>query len=473
MGFDVYNTMTEYLAGKQNGIHSAEELAAMYQALLDFEETLPAEEVFPSTAYRRAISASARATKLTGTVSTISGTGIEITGDVIAENSVTISGECMPDGYLIPGGVPTFELSADFTNAVSAAELYAAEITLSFHILLPSTEWYEIPLGTFTCAGAAYRSGRLRVLAYDDMKRLDSIRLSQLGITAGQAYTPQEIITLIAEAADIAYEEDVSEFTNAARGYILSDLAQGTIQTARDLLSHTVQIICAFAYVDRFRRLRIVPITSGVPDIISTEATRTSTEIERTEYRTYELDTVFSYPGEDGSMQVTAFSPQTFWADGVTVNLPENALFPVMASEQQYRAGRIMQCLNNIVSQLDGVTFTPLTAALFGDPSIEPYEWHSFVSGGETIAAPITASEWRYGSEHTVSACGTDAIAGLVQSRAEKQALAARIGVSQASDNATREMYLRLIQSTGHAGMAIHTHTWLAHFTHGELGGTE
>lgn len=36
-----------------------------------------------------------------------------------------------------------------------------------------------------------------------------------------------------------------------------------------------------------------------------------------------------------------------------------------------------------------------------------------------------------------------------------------------------RDMYLQLILTTGHAGMAQRTHDWLAHYTHGELSGEE
>lgn len=470
--FDVYNAMMEYIAGKLSGSASAESLTEQYEALLNYQASLPDTEVWPSRAYRRAIAAPARKTKLTGTITLTDGATIELTNDVIAEESVGIIFDCMPDGFLIPGGTPSSELTFDLDPQGLSAEqtLYAAEIRLLFWILLPSTEWYEIPLGVYTCVGVQKSDRVLHITAYDDINQLGGIKRSDLSIVAGKVYTPQEIITLIAETAGIEYNGDVSGLINSTRGYVLSDIGESAA-TARDLLGYTAQVLGAFAYIDRFRKLRVVPVTRAESPITVDETQRMRIETEQTEYRTFEIDTVITYPDENGMQKVQTFEPQSFWEDGVTAELPENPLFPVMDAEQQYRAGFIHQCLNNLIVQLDPVVFTPVRAAIPGDPSIEPYEWRTFTRAGESYAAPITMSEWRYSAAQTIESCGADAIAGLAQSRAEKQALAARIGASQSSDNATREMYLRLIQSTGHVGMEQHTHEWLAHFTHGELGG--
>ena len=460
--FDVYNAIMQYLVDR-----SPAELEAIEEHM-----TPPTPEPFPSAAYRLAAAAPVRQTRLRGVLTLPDETEIELTDSDVAGGSVSIVWEAMSDDYLLPGGVPSAELRLTLHTEEDPADLYSAEIALTYGIRLLTGAWYDFPLGVFTVAAVDDASDGLQLTAYDDMYQLDHIAFTDLGITTGTAYSPQEIIELVAEAAGIDYDGDVSEFINASRTFVLSD-ADASIQTARDLLMHTVQIIGALAYVDRNRKLKIVQLANADPVATLTAYQRKSLSLERTTYKTLQINTVADYPNEDGGVEVEARAYQTLWASGVTADLPENPLLTVVSATTEGRIGIIRQCFTAIKNALDPIVFHPATAETYGDPSVEPFEWRSFTRDGETFSAPVTASEWHYGGSHRLVACGKDAIAGIAESQAQKAALARRISAANVTDNIFRDLYIGLIQTTGHAGMAQRSHEWLAHYTHGELAGEE
>lgn len=470
--FDVYNAMMEYLSGVQSGSHNAEELAVMYQELIDYMNSLPDPEEFPSTAYRRAIAAPQRITRITGTLTLPDGTEQTLSEREIIANTLGIRTDCMTDDCILPGSVPTAELTVSLRGQAQPEALYGAEIAPIFGIRLSSGKWYDVPLGVFTISAAdSTAEQNVSITGYDDMQRLSQIPRNLLGIVNGQAYTAQEIIVLCAGVLELEIVE-IGDFVNTDVRYILSN-ADSRIETARDLLMYAVQTLGAFAYVDRFRKLCIKSLKMETPAVTISAIQRKTLTASRKEYRLYQLNVVYEYPDEDDNMLVRHDEFQTLWADGITTELPENPLWAVIDAEQRYHRGVITQCIVRLINLLDPIVFTPLTAETLGDPSIEPFEWRTFRRNSESFTAPITAIDWYYHGTQTVQAAGADAVAGILRSQAEKKALAVRISTSQSADNVMRDMYLQLILTTGHAGMAQRTHDWLAHYTHGELSGEE
>ena len=296
------------------------------------------------------------------------------------------------------------------------------------------------------------------------MTRLDRIPRDSLPFVSGTAYSPQEIITAIAELADIPYTGDVSDFPNGAWTYNVTD-ADISIATARDLLSCTVQTLGALAYIDRWGVLQIRQITKTDPVAEIGAEARTAHRVSRLPYQLYELDTTMTFRSGEGTEEVRRLDGETLWADGVTAELPENPLWSVITGGST----RAIQAFYIIVRALDPVTFAPGEAVTLGDPTLDPLDWVTV----EGAALPVTASDWHYRGGHTVGACGTDAVAGIAQTQAEKAALAERMAIAEGTVNFERTLQLMMIQSSGHQGMALHTHAWLAHYTHAELGNKE
>ena len=461
---DIYNMICEYIAHP---------LPATLARLAELRQTLPPE--FPGSAYRLAAARPERVTKLTGTL-TVGSTAQELDGNSIIGDSVGIAWTATPSDFLLPGGVPTAELRCTLRTDIAPESLYGAQIALTYHILrrdvISTTEdphaaesLESIPLGTFDVAeAAADTEAGVTATAYDGMMKIERVPRDDLPFAADTAYTPQEIITAIAQTAGVTYTGDVSGMPNAGRGYFVRR-ANTSIATARDLLSCTVQTLNALAYVDRFGELRIRPIAKTDPAAEYAADARMSNRISRLPYQLLTLKTVVEMHGSDGSAVVRDYENQTLWADGVTAELPENPLWSVI--DGTYSTAE--QSLNIITHALDPVTFAPGEAVIPGDPSLDPLDWVR-INGADL---PVTASDWHFRGEHTITACGADAVAGIARSQAEKAALAERKAQAAGADNLLRTASLMTIQSAGHAAMALHDHAWLSHFTHGELAGKE
>lgn len=461
---DIYNLFCEYIA------HPTPAALARLQEL---RETLQPE--FPGSAYRLAAARPNRVTKLTGTL-TVSGGTIPLDPDSIVGDSVGIAWTAVPSDFLLPGGVPTAELRCTVRTDIAPESLYGAQIALTYHILRrdvirteddphAAESWESIPLGEFDVAeAAADTEAGVTITAYDGMSKIERVPRDDLPFAANTAYTPQEIITAIAQTAGVTYTGDVSDLPNAGRGYFVKK-ADTSVATARDLLSCTVQTLNALAFVDRFGELRIRPVAKTAAAASYASDLRTSKRISRLPYRLFTLKTVVEMRGSDGSAVVHDYENQTLWPDGVTAELPENPLWS--AIDGTYSAAE--QSLNIITRALDPIVFTPGEAAILGDPSLDPLDWAEI----DGVELPVTASDWHYRGTHTVTACGADAVAGIARSQAEKAALAERRAQAAGADNLLRTASLMTIQSAGHAAMALHDHAWLAHFTHGELAGKE
>lgn len=472
---DIYNMASEYIACRTNGE------SAQAEAILAQLAALTPPPAFPGSAYRLTAVRPQRTTKLTGAL-TVGTTEIALDSDSIVSDSVSIAWTATPSDFLLPGGVPTAELRCTIRTDIAPESLYGAQIALTYHILRPDvirTEddpravetWEGIPLGTFDVAEAAADTETgVTITAYDGMMKIERVPRGDLPFASDTAYTPQEIITAIAQAAGVAYTGDLSDLPvrvrdyNAVRGYFVNR-ADTSIATARDLLSCIAQTLNALAFVDRFGELRIRPIAKTDPVADYDANARMSNRISRLPYRLLTLKTVVEMRGSDGSAVVHDYESQTLWADGVTAELPENPLWSVI--DGTYSTAE--QSLNIITQALDPVTFAPGEATILGDPSLDPLDWVR-VNGADL---PVTAFDWHFRGEHTITACGADAVAGIARSQAEKAALAERRAQVAGADNLLRTASLMTIQSAGHAAMALHDHEWLAHFTHGELAGKE
>lgn len=205
--YDVYNAAVEYANAARSGSATQEELDAMLAALQHRYEHPPA---WPGTAYKRAIAATVRETKITGKLTLPDSTEIQISDDSIAESTLSISTTAVADDYLLPGGVPSRELSVTLRGDLPQEELRGAELEPTFRLRLESGVWQDIPLGAFTIMQAADDTTRgVPVTAYDDMRKLDLITPADCGFAAQTGYSPNQIVSKICVAAGVDYTQNI------------------------------------------------------------------------------------------------------------------------------------------------------------------------------------------------------------------------------------------------------------------------
>ena len=473
--FDVYDAMVQYINDVMGGTVDEATLATELQAI-ETHMSRPAED-FPSPAYRLAVSAPIRFTRLSGQIKPKSGSTVQIDETSIVSNSLRITTSCMDDDYIIPGAAPSKELNVNLIG-IDPDTLEDAELTLTFRIQLLSGVWYDVPLGKFYIADieSIGTDGSVPVTAYDGMYKAGAITVAMFNAPAGRYYTPQEIVTRCAQVLGLPYTGDVSGYTNGGKAFEVAALG-AEVASIRDLLMHTAQAVCAFACVDRFGALRLVQITpSAEPVAAITKHQRTSAAINRAEYKLFSVTTSISFLDTDGTRRVYTVIAETLRDIGIKAEMPENPLWGVMQTQNtgRNRAYEILHCIKAVVDNgLSGVVYAPYTAQVYGDPAVELFERRTLTAHGSAYTAPITSYEWAYNGMQQLAACGKEAIAGIVEKQLKKSEYAIRVNAADDFYNDRRSYTGHIIQSIGHLAMATYTHDELAEFTHGELSGDE
>lgn len=204
--YDAYNAMMEYANGKLSGNMTQGQLDTIMAELTAHSAQVG---VFPSVAYKRAVAAMSPETRLTGKMTLADSTEIELTNDLLVAGTVTTATTVMRDNYILPGAVPAMELKATIKPGagIPQSTLNGAELALTFGVRQENGQWGEVPLGVH----AVYEIGDdtatgTPITAYDDMKRLDAIPIASAGLAVDTAYSPGQIIEIVAETAGISYD---------------------------------------------------------------------------------------------------------------------------------------------------------------------------------------------------------------------------------------------------------------------------
>lgn len=250
--------------------------------------------------------------------------------------------------------------------------------------------------------------------------------------------------------------------------YKVRDVGSGTT-TARDLMMHTVASINAFAYIDRYDKLRIKPITKddATTDVIGPKVLRQ--KVSRLAYQTFSLTSVIDFYTDDGALISEQRTYETLWGDGVDAVLTENQLYPTLDSDRQN--GDITRMLINLTHRIDPVTFTPARVESYGDPSIDPYEWINVPTDTGSTAVPATEITWKYRGTQTIDSGGANAVAGLEQSQAEKTIIASKITSLQSVYNEMRDIYGRMMYT--YEGLETFQYSEIEHYTYAQIERSE
>ena len=248
--------------------------------------------------------------------------------------------------------------------------------------------------------------------------------------------------------------------------YTVSDIST-SVETARDLLAQVCGTLCAFACIDRYRKLRIVPLAEADADTareITTQMT-TRRNVSRYAYRLFRLTTEFEEAsGATGAKRLVSWSDETLWPDGVTAVMKQNALLNVLTYDSRSTPASPRPSLIAITHALDPVVFYPFDADIRDDASLGLFDWVNL--GGKY--APITAYQWKYHGTQRIECCGTEAILGYARTQAEKEAIAAQGSAYENTDNLMRSIYEIMIQT--YQGLQSFTYRQIGHFTYAELG---
>lgn len=358
-----------------------------------------------SAAYTAAIKDKNRTDRIAGTIKLCDGETINITDDIIVNNSVTLKEQ------LVSGD--TFEIGTFYTNQLDItvydddflSRSYAnARITPKYEILLAGGTWESVPLGIFTVDNSlTKRKGSIHKLtAFDDSTRFDV----NISAYAGGRKTVQQHIK--DAAADVGIELATTDFGAYPNDNLTVDSTISTeIQTYRDLIEWCCAIMAASARINRYGKLEIVKLkekTTTVDDALIYDPDYTVEGYERTGTEFFDLRALTKYFSTtfDGEQYVyTNISTlDDSAARKATLYIPENPLLQSLSIET--RKSAFQSCADAMTIALRRVEFS-----FNGNPAIECFDTLCG-SGGKidvnrTIAFFPTTLVWKYRGAHKVS----------------------------------------------------------------------
>ena len=358
-----------------------------------------------SAAYTAAIKDKNRTDRIAGTIKLCDGETINITDDVIVNNSVTLKEQ------LVSGD--TFEIGTFYTNQLDItvyddnflSRSYAnARITPKYEIQLAGGTWESVPLGVFTVDNSlTKRKGSIHKLtAFDDSTRFDV----NISAYAGGRKTVQQHIK--DAAADVGIELATTDFGAYPNDNLTVDSTISTeIQTYRDLIEWCCAIMAASARINRYGKLEIVKLkekTTTVDDALIYDPDYTVEGYERTGTEFFDLRALTKYFSTtfDGEQYVyTNISTlDDSAARKATLYIPENPLLQSLSIET--RKSAFQSCADAMTIALRRVEFS-----FNGNPAIECFDTLCG-SGGKidinrTIAFFPTTLVWKYRGAHKVS----------------------------------------------------------------------
>lgn len=427
---------------------------------------------YPESDYRTAVQQKTRQSTANGTMQ-IGDTVYPLHDNVIGSGSLQIASDAMPESLLIPGGVPSAEMTLRLLAADVPQNCYGADVSLCYWV---DTEngWFAVPLGVFRVASADTDTETgINLTAYDAMNQLSNVPIGEIGITLDAGYTPYEIVALCCDAADVPLGTSSDSFSHCVNynlRFVLSKL-DGSVQTARDLVMHTMQILCAFAYADGYGTIHVQPITVYDPDdaIEIGLQQRISGKFSQAQYALKNIkQNVTIYDADGGTAQ--EITVEALADVGVSLELPDNPLWSTIIGGTVSQMQAVRTALNTIKDVLESIRYQPMETETTGDPTIMQCAWmlHTGGKAGGGIAAPVTSYVWRYRGTQTLTATGAEAVAELMKSQADKAAQAARNKMVNTEERLMREAKLRLIQQS-FIGMQSFTHAQLENLTYSEI----
>ena len=223
------------------------------------------------TEYRAAIDAIGRPyNTVTGTITFSDATTLTITDDVLSEDPVSISRQCVDGDSLMFGGVFTNLLHLSLVTDVDRYKFFGAKIQLFYEIEIelqdgtdePTYLMEQVPLGVFYVADADRPGDEVVLTAYDSMTLLDK-ELGDAQIT-GSAWDAFNLISTFCQYPLAFTQEDLSQFVNTE--FAISGSALDGLKTYRDVVKQLCQLLGCFALDDRTGRLALKKF-STTPDI--------------------------------------------------------------------------------------------------------------------------------------------------------------------------------------------------------------
>ena len=324
-----------------------------------------------SEAFLQAVQGNTRKYYWTGKITTAGGVEYPFDQEDIVKGSGYITAQCSGNSEIELGAVYAAEMGISLFLDIDRYTLEDAEVELSYHLRLASGAYETVPMGIFEVSEANRTVHVLELKAYDRMLRFD--RAFNGFETIGTAYG---MMALCSTACGVELAQTQAEIEALPNGSeLLSIYPENDIETYRDVLYFTAQVLGGFFCINRagkleFRQYGETPVveilqkhrfSSSFSDFVTryTAVSSTNLRTQTSEYYALETD------------------------DGLTMNLGVNPLLQFGLEETR------AELCGNILAALSKVNYVPFDSDTIGNPALDLGDVLTF-SGGQADAQQIT-----------------------------------------------------------------------------------
>ena len=324
-----------------------------------------------SEAFLQAVQGNTRKYYWTGKITTAAGAEYPFDQEDIVKGSGYITAQCCGNSEIELGSVYAAEMGISLFLDIDRYTLEGAKAELTYHLRLADGTYEAVPMGIFEVSEANRTAHVLELKAYDYMLRFD--RDFNGFETIGTAYGMMVLCSTACEVELAQSQAEIEALPNGSE--LLSIYPENDIETYRDVLYFTAQILGGFFCVNRdgkleFRQYRNTPVmeilqkhrfSSSFSDFVTryTAVSSTNQRTQTAEYYALEED------------------------DGLTMNLGVNPLLQFGLEETRAELCR------NILTSLSAVNYVPFDSDTIGNPALDLGDVLTF-SGGQADSRQIT-----------------------------------------------------------------------------------
>ncbi len=357
-----------------------------------------------SDAFLQAVQENTRKYYWTGRITTKAGIIHEFGYQDIVKGSGYISSQCCGSTEIELGTVYAAEMGITLFSQIDRYTLEDAKVELFYHLCLSDGTYEKLPMGIFEVSEANRHIKTLELKAYDYMLRFEK---NFNGFeTIGTAY---DFLALCSKACSVELaqtKEQIAAFPNA--DITLSIYSENDIETYRDVLYYTAQVLGCFCCINRegkleLRKYTALPVrqigsrhrfSSSFSDFITryTAVSSTNLRTQIAEYYALETD------------------------DGLTMNLGVNPLLQFGLEETR------KQLCENILHDLSAVSYVPFDSDTIGNPALDLGDILTFTGGqaDETKHTCITAIQYKIGGKQSLKCVGKNPRLAQAKSKNDK-----------------------------------------------------
>lgn len=340
----------------------------------------------------------------TGSITTKTNQTYEFGNDDIVKGSGYITRQCCGSTEIELGTVYATEMGISLYSDVDRYTLDGAEIRLSFHLVYGGETEEEVPMGVFEVSEANRAIRCLELKAYDYMLRFD--KPLQLNSSSGTAY---DFLATACNDCHVELAQSKEELEQLPNGKeILGIYADNDMESYRDLLYYTAQVLGCFCRINREGKLELVQYgATSVMNIPSTQRFDSTYSDFITRYTAISSTNIRSNIAEYYALEKD---------DGLTMNLDVN---PLLQYGLKATRERMLTAILNAVSVID---YVPFESTTIGNPALDPGDILTF-SGGhadESKISCITGITYKVNGKHSLKCVGKNPRLSAAKSKNDK-----------------------------------------------------